>query len=64
MKYKNGKKCGCGIVWTELPEHTKEWIDEELKLVGKSHVMGYFFNCVCGSTLFISQGNPNLERSI
>lgn len=51
------KKCSCGIVWTKLPDDLKEWIDDELKLVGKTHIIGYFFNCVCHSTLFITYNN-------
>lgn len=46
------KKCSCGILWTKLPV-LKPWIDDELKLIGKDFVIGYFFNCVCNSTLFI-----------
>jgi len=45
-------KC-CGKVFNELPPNFKTWVDDELKLVGKPHIVGFLWECECKSTLFI-----------
>lgn len=49
----NFKKCSCGITWTKLPV-LKPWVSD-------NKIMGYFFNCVCDSTLFIAKNKLSKE---
>lgn len=44
-------KC-CGHVHLEIPADAKEWIDDEMKHSDKAFIIGYFWQCVCGSTMF------------
>lgn len=41
------KTCSCGKVWLTIPSHAK------LKISGDEFLDGYYWECVCKSTLFV-----------
>jgi hypothetical protein len=39
------KTCSCGRIHTAIPDNARKWIDEGL-------LLGFCWECECGSTLF------------
>lgn len=58
-------KC-CNTEHKQLPTNARVWQDEELKLVNKPSLIGWFFECACGSTMFIKNEvlNGKKEKKI
>jgi hypothetical protein len=45
------KKCNCcGIIHLVLPNRARLWVDTEQIIL-----IGYFFECECGSTLLVKE---------
>lgn len=61
MDYVKICKC-CHKKHNVIPDDAREWIDEELKLVGKDGFIGWFFECDCKSTLFVPKKLVLAER--
>lgn len=52
IKYIPSKSCKCcGIIHCAIPEDARPWIEDEGKLIG------FFWECLCKSTMFVKVGN-------
>lgn len=49
---KNKRCTVCDRKHKEIPQNARPWIDDEMKLAGKPHLIGWFWECKCGSTMF------------